>query len=302
MNLLKKIQFLGLCIIFCAVGFAFKVDASSNSIGASPADIKTNLLLKGSHYEQEIVLSRSDPSEEAKAIIEIEGDEIESWISIDPGYEFALPKGSQRITFKVKIDVPQTAKIANYQGKVVVKMASVSGANGLTIAPGVTLKVDLTVTDQGVGKLVILQSEIQDILSNKDLILIMSIKNEGSIAVKPDKVKLKLSDASKNLLKELEGQSNDTIAPFSTGSTSVSFADLNLTPGTYFADVEVFFQGQSIYQNILSFTVTYADNAPSIERSNLLGIVFGVLLLIFVAIGLWIGILVKKSKKLSHTT
>ena len=66
-------------------------------LGMSPSNLIAKHLLRGSHLEKTFFLSRSDPDEDLKMIIETEGDEIKNWVTSDQESNFILPAGEKII-------------------------------------------------------------------------------------------------------------------------------------------------------------------------------------------------------------
>ena len=103
-------------VIVCLVFFHDDVIASENSFGVSPALIHNSQLLRGSHYEQQIILSRADPRQDAVAIIRLDESSVRDWISIKSGFEVQMPAGERRVPMIVEIDVPEDAALRDYIG------------------------------------------------------------------------------------------------------------------------------------------------------------------------------------------
>ena len=98
-----------LFVFFIALIFANDVQAGG--FGVSPPQIIADNLLKGSVYEQIITLVQSEPDKDLQAEIVFDAPEIESWISVDKGVSFILPKGEQQFPIKIKISVPESIKV-----------------------------------------------------------------------------------------------------------------------------------------------------------------------------------------------
>jgi hypothetical protein len=117
--------------------------------GISPPYVKNNQIVPGSHYEQKITLLRSSAEEDLRAEITVNAPEIESWISIDKGMNFLMPKGQLQVPMVVNVDAPAKAEIGNYQGSINIRIvpAEAKTGGGVAIALGARVDVDLTLTN-----------------------------------------------------------------------------------------------------------------------------------------------------------
>src|SRR3989339_579957 len=119
--------------------------------GISPPYLKTDKpIFPGANYEQTITLLRSSAEDELTAKITVNAPEIESWIAIDKGYSFDLPKGQLRVPMMVRVNVPDSAEIGDYKGYINVKIVPKvqSGGSGVSIALGARIDIDLRITDK----------------------------------------------------------------------------------------------------------------------------------------------------------
>src|SRR4030043_2392076 len=116
---MKKIGFI--LVIALLILFLFNANIVFAGFGITPSTIWNDHLLPGSHFEETVYLVQSKPEKDLLAKIEVDAPEIKDWVSIDRGFEFTIPAGSQQFPIKVIIDVPQNAEFKNYGGRIWVK-------------------------------------------------------------------------------------------------------------------------------------------------------------------------------------
>lgn len=261
---IKSVMILTILLFFGIFLFVIqKVQAEeSSSLGVSPAYIRNDILLKGSYYEEELVISRANPDTEAKAILELDIKDVQNWISFKPGFEVPLPKGEQRVTVNAIIDVPDDALLGIYKGYIRVKLEEPNEEGGVTLVPSVRLDVDLTVIDENKSAFEVRLVDIEDFPRNYPLVLKMKIKNAGNVEVKPSKVMLNIKDLSQNFIKDLESNEISEIAPFVLGEVEVTFEDHNLHTGDYFGEITVYDGEKVSFDDRVVFTVLEEVEIP----------------------------------------
>jgi hypothetical protein len=149
--------------------------------GVSPAEIYNDSLKPGAKFEKEIVLSRSDPAENLKVVIETDLGETESWVKFDPGKEFIFPKGQTRKTIKVIVSIPNNAELKNYKGLLRIKASSADSSNsGVSIVQGARMEVTLVTTSINVDILSIKGLNIPDVDFQKPIKLLVNVYNGGN--------------------------------------------------------------------------------------------------------------------------
>jgi len=252
-------------ILIIALFFVFTwISFVRAGFGISPPYVINNKLMPGSHYEQRIGLSRSDPDEDLQTTVTIDAPEIESWISIDPGKEFIFPKGEKLIYMTVKVDVPETAALKNYKGYVRVKVAPVEAIErGLVaVALGARIDVDLTV---GRGEIFDFLVRLVDILDVEKkswplvyftkIRVLMKIENKGNIESSPTRAHLDVYDIhERNLLESSDDTELEKIKPFKIKEIFAEFPT-KLEPDTYWGEVKVFNGEEVFWEDKLLLTI-----------------------------------------------
>lgn len=222
--------------------------------GISPPYVKNQQLVPGSKYEQQIVLLRSSAEDDLKATIKVNAPDIASWIVLNQGEEFVLPKGQVQVPMTVTVTVPPNAPLGNYKGSLNIRISSLKeNAGGVAIALGARADIDLTVTnidfaDFMVRKVDIPNFEILKWPWNLSIFshflhratVVMNVENLGNVKIAPSKVTLEIYDISKTrLLESGSDTSIDKIAPFSVAETQAHF-QTKLGVGEYWGRVNVY--------------------------------------------------------------
>lgn len=242
--------------------------AASNSLGISPPSIRNSMLLPGSKYEQEIVLSRSQPESTAIANITLEGD-LAEWITFSPSNQVTMPQGEQRVTIKAIVNVPQDAALGDYKGTAYVKLQDPNASGQVILAPAVAIDINLKVGTESYSILKVLTAEIPDSFQNGDITLKLKISNEGNAPKALSKVIVKFMDMNKQELKTYETNAIQATASFSIEEQSIIIPDQGLEVGEYFVEVEAFDGITSLYKDTLVFNVLEQQYVPVPQTSTI---------------------------------
>jgi len=284
-----------------------RCNAGDSGIGASPAYIRNDNLLPGSSFEEEIILSRSNPDKDAQAVIEIDAKDIASWITLNPGSIVSLPQGEERVSMKVSIKVPSDAKIGSYVGYLRIKLQEVSSGGQIQVIPAVRLDVNLTVVNTEYKVIKVQLAQIYDYIISDPLTLQLKIKNEGNVDAEPSKVKVDVKSLNNTPIATLESTNIPTVKAFAIDEVTVTFTNPGLVLGDYFADVYVYDGTQQLYKDTITFTVLGQSEDVTItttgaaDTTRLLGqilVIVGVILLIVsIIVGLIYFLFLKKNAK-----
>lgn len=248
--------------------------------GVSPPTITNTQLTPGSIYKQQIMLLRSSADEELKVKVKINATEIESWMSIDRGEEFMLPKGELQVPMVVTFKIPKGAELGNYTGNINVRIAPADDkGGGVAIALGARIDINLSLTNVSYADFLVRVISIPDFerlgapwswkiwsgLYNKlfyKIRVVMSLENKGNVKVAPSKVAIEVWDLTKkDLLEKHEDKKLDTVKPFSTGEVTAKFST-KLPVGQYWAKIKVY-KGQEV--------VNFYEIAFSVAKPGALG-------------------------------
>lgn len=302
---LQKILLLIFSIFFLLIIFFSAENVFASSIGASPPYITNENLLRGSHYEQEIVISRSNPDSSARAVLEIDAPEFgvpsfENWLSFEPGMEFELPKDEERVTIKAKVDVPQDAVLGDYKGYVRLKLLEESEGQVISV-PAVRIDVNLTVTDIEVRELEVRLAEIQNVKKGEPLIMSAKVANNGNIRASLSKVEINITTTNNEPLQTVSAAISDEISPFGEDNVEVKFEGINLDLGEYWGTISIYDGEMELFREKVIFRVIQADGelqgSVVVFQDILIGIGIGVLLVISAVLVIFINKKEKAKKK-----
>lgn len=301
--MLRKI-FLPFLILILFLSWITPVQAG---FGVSPPSVRNRQLTPGTIFKKEIRLLRSSAEEDLKAEIKINAPEIDSWISIDKGEEFILPKGELQVPMIVTFDIPSDAELGNYSGHINVRILPVDGkrSSGVAIALGARIDIDLALTNVSFTNFLVRVISIPDFeklgspwnwkiwraLFNKlfyKIKVVMNIENTGNVKTAPSKVAVEVYDITKKKLLELsEDKSLKKVEPFSTSQVVASFPT-KLDVGQYWAKVKIYKGSQIVNFYEIAFTIEKYKGEKS------LGVWPWLVLLLLVLIALLIIILLIK--------
>ncbi|MFC1678137.1 hypothetical protein ACFLZ9_00190 [Patescibacteria group bacterium] len=301
------------------LGFFFCFFASINiayaGFGISPPELKSDKLYPGSQYEQLIMLLRSSAEEDLVAQVSVSAPEIESWISIDKGNEFTLPKGSLQIPMVVRVSVPEGAEVGNYQGHINVRISPKNEEKeaGVAIALGARVEIKLVVTKEQFIDFKVRLAEIPDIEKlNKPwswkifswffyrIKVVMKIENLGNVPVAPSKVTLEVRDIlEKDLLESSEDTKIEKVAPFQTERNVMATFPTQLDVGHYWGLFKIYKDQEIVYKEKLPFAVVAPGKLGGTDLGIWPNIIIGAtivlcLLVIFILIKIKIWLILYK--------
>ena len=295
-----------LFVFFIALIFANDVQAGG--FGVSPPQIIADNLLKGSVYEQIITLVQSEPDKDLQAEIVFDAPEIESWISVDKGVSFILPKGEQQFPIKIKISVPEDALMGKYKGYIRINTQPVATeetreGSSVSINFGGRIDLDLTVGDNVIEEFEILAITIKDIESGWPLSAFVKVQNTGNVPIKLDRATFDLFDKY-NSARLGYGQTEEFefVSPYSVKESMMRFPiDLKLGLGEYSGTVKVYKDDKVVKELQTSFRVVEKGALSSLSREDIKNenkqIGFSKILLLFLILFLVITISVVVIKK-----
>jgi hypothetical protein len=248
-------------------------NAAEAGFGVSPPRIKNQQLTPGSTYRQQIMLLRSSSDEELKATVKINAPEIESWIEIDRGSEFILPKGELQVPMIVTFKIPKNAELGNYTGSINVKiLPAADRPAGVAIALGARIDIDLSLTNVSSANFLVRLISIPDFeklgrpwnlkiwsaLFDKlfyKIKVVMNIENTGNVKTAPSQVTIEIYDlAKKNILASGADKSLKKVPPFSQGQVIAEFPT-KLSAGQYWAKIRIYKEQEIVNFYEIAFTI-----------------------------------------------
>ncbi|MFC1663756.1 hypothetical protein ACFL0A_01375 [Patescibacteria group bacterium] len=229
--------------------------------GISPPVVNNPNLLRGSHYEKQILLIRGEPKEDLRANLIIEASEnpeILNWISVEQGTSFILPKGVPQFPMIVRVDVPKDAAYKTYKAYIDVKTIPEAKESGITVALGARINVLLGVTDQPAPNFKVRTAEILNIKEGCPVKYLMKIENTGNVKTRPTKVEIKIFNGYQieKLLEtsEVTAENLTFVNAFKTKEIAAKFA-VDLKPGRYWGEIKVFKDNEVVREDKTFFSV-----------------------------------------------
>ncbi len=229
------------------------------AFGLSPATLYADNLVPGSHFEQEVVIVGTGDSANLIVKVKFNVPGANDWIEIDRGNEFKFSANNKKEKMLISVDVPQGTPVGKYKGSLnleVIPEAADNNDGQVSINYGGQIDVVLNVGSKAISSFNVKEVKVFDLEAGGHfwfikfpgiIKAILQIENTGNVAVAPDKIVLKIFDASQKQL--LEAVSTDRIAsvkPLTTGWTNARIKT-NLPAGSYWATYEIY-QGDKIIQ------------------------------------------------------
>jgi|GEM_PF-667797 len=299
-------------ISFFVALFAFLAGAHTAlaGFGISPPYVYNKQLVPGAHYEQRITLLRSSAEDELRAQISVNAPDIDKWITIDKGNDFAMPKGELQVPMIVNVDVPKDAAIGDYKGYINVRIAPANQntGGGVAIALGARIDIDLTLTNVTFSDFMVRLVSIPDVerlgkpwswkyiypIFEKlfyRVMVVMNVQNTGNVDTAPTKIQLDVYDLTENkLLETTETASLNKVKSYSTGEIQ-AFFPTTLPAGQYWAKIKIYKDNEITNSYKIAFTVADAGGLGGKARSLGYGpwlvlgaMVLAVLIVIFILI------------------
>jgi len=260
-------------ILFAITIFLAGAEYALAGFGISPPYVKSNQLVPGSHFEQQIMLLRSSAEEDLKAEITVNAPEIKDWISIDKGNSFVMPKGQLQVPMIVNVDAPKDAELGSYKGYINIRIVPANPEKGgVAIALGARVDVDLALTNVTFADFAVRIVSIPDFeklgkpwnwkywepIFNHLFYKVrvsMNIENKGNIETAPTKVHLDVYDiGEKQLLESGDDRKVEKIKAFSVQEVQASFPT-KLPVGQYWGKVKIYKDNEIVNTYKLAFTI-----------------------------------------------
>lgn len=266
--------------LFGSVGFALA------GFGISPPYVRNDRLTRGSVYQQEIALVRSDPEEELKAEITMNTPEIESWITIDKGREFLLPKGETKVPIVVTVRVPEDADYTQHKGSIRIRTSASDAVqgSGVSIALGAQIDVLLEVVDK-ILDFTVRKIRVADLEEGRrkwglyfpgKIRFFMTIENTGNEVYGPTKVRFEIYNSQKESLLEVTENTNkiEHIEPFAIKEV-VAELPTRLPAGRYTAKYAIYKGEEIAQQNEINLSIGTLGSVAGYEGYGIMGLSIG---------------------------
>ncbi len=196
--------------VFLVIGLLFFLLGTHRAFagfGITPPYVQNDSLIRGSSYNQKIVLSRSDPVEDLNVQVTVDVPGADDWITIDKGMSFVMHKSEQQLPMTVNVAVPSQAKFGSYKGNIRVVIAPFTGPTPGTvgIALGAQIDVALNVVDKKIYDFNVRGITLAPVEEGHrawwfffpgKISFTMQVENTGNVAFGPTKVVFDISQSS----------------------------------------------------------------------------------------------------------
>ncbi len=267
--------------------------------GITPPYVASDRLTRGSVYHQIINLVRSDPSTDLNADISMNVPGVESWISIDVGNHFVIPKGASQMPITITVTVPNDAPYQEFKGSIRIRTspASTSGSDstGVSIALGAQIDVDLKIVDK-IYDFDVRRIRVADLEEGRriwglyfpgKIRFYMTIQNTGNTEFGPTHVHFDIYDSNDETLLESTDNTNSIqqIAPFASQEVLAELPT-RLPAGRYTAKYTIYKNGNEIaQQNTVTLSISQAGTVIGYQGYGWDGLSLGDKVKIIVVVG-----------------
>jgi len=268
---MKKVSLFIVLLTLAAIAFGPRAVfiAHAEGFGITPPYVTNDSLTDNSHYEQTIILVRSDTSSDLQATVAVNVPGANDWISVDRGLQFIMPKGTQQMPIIVSVNVPSNAKLGHYTGNIQIVVSPLTGPTpgtvGITI--GAQIDVNLQVIDQKMANFTVRRVQLANAEEGSSLwwmhfpgkaVFAMDIENTGNISAAPEKVVFTYEDYLTQRILETETNSNRlaSIDPFEAKTVEADVPTY-LPQGSYKVFYQIFGRddGDVIGQGTLDMSI-----------------------------------------------
>jgi hypothetical protein len=232
--------------------------------GITPPYVKNASLTRASHYEQKIILVRSDPVEDLTGEITVDLPKAKEWLTVDKGMSFTLPKGEQQFPIVVKVDIPKDADFGTYKGNMRIRVAA-PPQRGVGIALGAQIDVEIGVIDKQIVDFRIQKVDLADASEGRKFLWLffpgkvkfgITLLNTGNVPSSPARVEMDIYDNQGQKIQEQTKNSGsiEKIEPF-LAKQVMAYLPTRLKTGSYLAKYRIFKQDLIAQEGELSLSV-----------------------------------------------
>jgi hypothetical protein len=256
---MKKLILLNFALVL-AFSAVWTVPTKVSAFGISPPFFNVDKLTKGSRYESTIYLVQGQPEKdlEVSAIFEVP-DKIKSWLSVDYGERFVIPKGTQQFPIKVLVQVPEDAELGIYQGYLRINtVPQKKEGEQIQISIGARVDINLKIGEGVFQEFSISKLEILDVEEGDNPKIEVVLNNTGNVSVAPTRATLDIFDKFGEIrLGFAQTEELPEVPSFSTKTFQVEFpVNIYLGVGEYWAETKIY-NGETVIKELKTvFNVT----------------------------------------------
>ena len=216
--------------------------------GVSPGRIIEDRLVRGTSIERVIYLVQGFPEKDLHIKVDVEDNEIASWITLSPGKDIVIPKGTQQFPLTVSVKVPEDADLGVYSN--FIRISTVAdddlkvkeGTSGVSILVGARVDVDLTVGQGVIYEYAIRGVDLRHISEIDFPTADISIENKGNVKAGPAEATFELFNKFGDIrLAYVQGLKILPVEAFRTEGRVLEFpVPVRLSVGEYWGMVKLY--------------------------------------------------------------
>jgi len=260
----------GLLLVMVAGVLVVAPDPASAGFGVTPPYVRNSELTRNSIYEQRIMLVRGNPNIDLRAEVSVSvPPEIEDWITVEPGLDFVLPAGENRVPMVVRIEVPNRARFDDYSGIIRVRTSPVHdsdrGGGAVSIALGAQISLNISVIDRVIEKFEVRRIRVSNLNVGRQVWWLeypgkirfsMALSNTGNVPIAPSLVELDIYNSRGDRLLEQVKHTNRIVKvkPFDTQEV-VAHLPTFLPVGNYRAQFRIYNRDEVVRSGEVTFNI-----------------------------------------------
>lgn len=260
-------------VVMLLVACATPLHTVFAGFGITPPYVRNDRLTRGTVYEQQITLVRSDPIDELKAQVSMNIPGVESWFTVDKGTEFILPAGQTQVPITIAVHVPSDAEYTRHQGTIRIRTSSNASQpqGGVSIALGAQIDVDIKVVDK-IEDFNVRRIRVTDLEEGRmrwglffpgKIRFFMTVENTGNTVFGPTKVKFDIYDSNVERVLETTYNTNkiEKIEPFAIKEVLAELPT-RLPTGRYTAKYTIYKNDDVAQQSEINLSVAAIGAVP----------------------------------------
>lgn len=265
-----RFRYFIIVLLVLAGSFFFLPSHSARAaFGISPPFLNADHLVAGAKYTQVVYLVQDQPDEDLNIQANLQMDDpARSWISIDRGFNFVIPKGTRQYPVTITVNIPQGTGLGAYHGNLTFTTAP-AAAGQVTIALGAQVAINLTVGTGIYEKYSVPLVGFPDIYEGGDPEVNVKFENDGNIPESFDSATYELYDQY-DAVRLAYVQKNDgfpATPPFTVKDYTITFPiDFYLGIGQYWGVVTFYKNGQAVASQKTVFNVLKAGPLAMLMR------------------------------------
>lgn len=237
--------------------------SASAAFGISPPFVNADHLVAGAKYVQTVYLVQDQPDQDLAIQAKLNvPDKIRSWIKIDKGLDFVIPKGIRQFPIQIEVDVPKAEVRGEYSGNLLI-VSKPPQSGQVTIALGANIAINLTIGTDIFEQYSVSYIKPLDIEEGWNPRVDVKFTNDGNIPESFDAATFELIDkfGGARLAYTQKTSGFPETPPFSAKEYVIEFPlDFHLGLGQYWADVSFYKKDKVVAHERTVFNVLPAGS------------------------------------------